>query len=148
MTTPIGAAPVTQISSLTPPPNTGIPEAKDQFGKDTFLKLLVAQLRYQNPMQPSDGAEFLAQTAQFSMVEKLDQVSQQNAELLAVTELLSASGLVGQTVTWVDADGVTQSGVVSSARLTATGPVMNVGGEDVPLAQLQEVGSSSSGTTA
>jgi len=138
MTTPIPAAlPPTSVSSLTAP--TGPAAPKDQMGKDTFLALLVAQLRYQNPMEPADSQAFLAQTAQFTMVEKLDQVSQQNAELLAVTELLSASGLVGKSVSWTDDQDVARSGVVSATRLTADGPVLRVGTEDVPLSKLQEV---------
>lgn len=39
--------------------------------KDTFLKLLVAQIKNQNPLSPSDGAQFLAQLAQFSQLEQL-----------------------------------------------------------------------------
>jgi len=41
------------------------------IGKDMFLKLLVAQLKYQNPMEPVDSSQFMAQTAQFTMAEKL-----------------------------------------------------------------------------
>jgi flagellar basal-body rod modification protein FlgD len=140
MTTPVSAAlPATPITSITSPTKAEGP--KDQMGKDTFLALLVAQMKYQNPMEPTDGAAMLTQTAQFSVVEKLDQLSKQNAELLAVTELVSASGLVGQQVTWTDADGVKQNGVVSSTRLSADGPVLRVGDKDVPLAKLQEVSS-------
>ena len=43
------------------------------------MKLLVAQLRYQDPLNPADGAEFIAQTAQFQMVEKLEQISAESA---------------------------------------------------------------------
>lgn len=138
MTTPISAplAP-TPISSIGAAAAAAAP--KDQLGKDTFLKLLVAQMKYQNPMQPTDGSAMLAQTAQFSVVEKLDQVSKQNAELLAVTELLSATQLVGKQVAWTDPEGAAHTGVVSSTRLSATGPVLRVGDKDVPLAQLQEV---------
>ena len=46
--------------------------APQTAGKDMFLKLLVAQLKYQNPMEPVDSSQFMAQTAQFTMVEKLE----------------------------------------------------------------------------
>lgn len=44
--------------------------AKNQLSKDTFLQLLVAQIRHQNPLNPADGAEFLAQLAQFTELEQ------------------------------------------------------------------------------
>ena len=50
---------------------TGIPDAaRNQLSKDTFLQLLVAQIRHQNPLNPADGAEFLAQLAQFTELEQ------------------------------------------------------------------------------
>lgn len=44
---------------------------KDIVGKDDFLRLLVAQIRNQNPLNPADGIEFLSQLAQFSQLEQL-----------------------------------------------------------------------------
>jgi flagellar basal-body rod modification protein FlgD len=44
---------------------------KDEVGKDDFLKLLVAQIRNQDPLNPADGVQFLAQLAQFSQLEQL-----------------------------------------------------------------------------
>jgi flagellar basal-body rod modification protein FlgD len=72
----------------------------DQFGKDTFLKLLVAQLRYQNPLAPKDGSEFLAQTAQFTMVEKLSALEQQGKDAARASEVLAASTMIGRSVTF------------------------------------------------
>ena len=43
----------------------------EQLGKETFLKLLVAQIKNQNPLNPADGVEFLTQLAQFSELEQL-----------------------------------------------------------------------------
>ncbi len=46
--------------------------AKNDMGKDTFFQLLITQLQNQNPLNPMDGAEFTSQLAQFSQLEKLD----------------------------------------------------------------------------
>jgi len=84
-------------------PSTTTPAARepsDQFGKDTFLKLLVAQLRYQNPLDPQDGSQFLAQTAQFTMVEKLIEIQEQNKSSARANEVLASSALIGRTVTF------------------------------------------------
>lgn len=84
-------------------PATTTPTAKspdDQFGKDTFLKLLVAQLRFQNPMSPTDPSQFLAQTAQFTMVEKLIAIENQSKDAARANEVLASSALIGRSVTF------------------------------------------------
>ena len=113
--------------------------ATDQLGADTFLQLLVAQLKYQDPTSPADGTEFLAQTAQFTMVEKLSQLAEQGEANAIVSRNLGAASLVGRTVTWLNADGTTGTGVVSAARLGTDGPVLRVGGTDVPFDHVSEV---------
>ena len=59
--------------------------------KDSFLQLLVAQMKYQDPMQPTSNTEYVAQFAQFSQVESLQNLS-------ASMDLQRASSLVGKTV--------------------------------------------------
>ena len=80
---------------------------EDQFGKDTFLKLLVAQLRYQNPLQPTDSSEFLAQTAQFTMVEKLEEIEEQNKNAASANQVLAAASMIGKSVTWKPTEATT-----------------------------------------
>lgn len=116
-------------------------KAKDELGKDAFLKLLVAQLRYQDPLNPAEGAEFMAQTAQFNMVEKLQELTAQNAELLASQRTIAGSSLIGRNVTYTDDAGLDVTGPVAGVRLTADGPVLRVGGDDVPLGSVKEVSS-------
>jgi flagellar basal-body rod modification protein FlgD len=104
--------------------------------QDTFLKLLVAQLKYQDPTNPSDSTQFLAQTAQFTQVEKLGQI----AEMLSAQQLIGASALVGRTVTYQDANGVSQTGVVTKTKLNGDSePTLVVGNTDVQLSKVTEV---------
>ena len=70
-----------------------------------FLQLLVAQLRYQDPMNPADSGEFLAQSAQFTALEKMQDVADQTGALLGAQMAFGASGLVGRHVTYTHADG-------------------------------------------
>ena len=63
---------------------TGIGRS-DGLGRDTFLKLLVTQLQHQDPTKPRDDAEFLAQLAQFSSLEKLSSIE---ASLDTIGQLL------------------------------------------------------------
>lgn len=67
------------------------------MGKDQFLKILITQLQNQDPMQPMEDKEFIAQMAQFSSVEQL-----MNIQTLLSQSLGSSSSLIGKTVSWLD----------------------------------------------
>ncbi|RZU50462.1 flagellar basal-body rod modification protein FlgD [Krasilnikovia cinnamomea] len=109
---------------------------KNLADQDTFLKLLVAQLKYQDPSNPADSTQFLAQTAQFTQVEKLGAIE----NVLKGQQLIGASALVGQTVSFKDPNGDTQVGVVSTARLNGDSePVLVIGNMDVQLSKVTEV---------
>jgi flagellar basal-body rod modification protein FlgD len=108
------------------------------MGSDAFLKLLVAQLKYQDPSNPTDGTQMLAQTAQFQMVEKLQQLTDQNSQLLTEQQTMASIGLVGRTVAYTD-NGHTASGVVGAVRFSTGGPVLTVGTTEVPLTAVSEV---------
>jgi flagellar basal-body rod modification protein FlgD len=117
----------------------------DQFGTDTFLQLLVAQLRYQDPMSPSSGTEFLTQTATFTMVEKLASLDKELQAVSGTQSILAASGMIGRQVSYRAGDRDAH-GVVSSVRFGADGPVLRVGGADVPLADVLQVEPAPSGS--
>ena len=64
---------------------------KNGMDKDAFLQLLVAQMQYQDPLEPTSNTEYISQYAQFSQVEQIQ-------NLAATSELARASSLVGQEV--------------------------------------------------
>ena len=107
--------------------------------KDLFLSLLVAQMRYQDPMNPADSSAFLTQTATFTQVEKLQQVADQTAALLSSQNAFGASSLVGRTISWADSSGSPASGQVSGVSFGADGPVLDVDGTEVPLGAVLSV---------
>ncbi len=107
--------------------------------KDMFLQLLVAQMKYQDPMNPTDSSQFLAQSAQFTALEKMQNVADQTAQLVASQMAFGASGLVGRTVTWTTAEGVAQKGVVNGVTFGTDGPMLDVAGAQVALGQVQSV---------
>jgi flagellar basal-body rod modification protein FlgD len=107
-----------------------------QLDQDTFLKLMVAQLRNQDPMNPTDSSQFLAQTAQFTSLEKLNQVADQSAQAYAAQMAFGASSLAGRTVTYKDGDGAERTGTVASVRFGPSGPRLDVDGAEVTLDQV------------
>jgi flagellar basal-body rod modification protein FlgD len=137
MTAPVsGSTGTTAISAA-----SSTVDRPDQMGKDTFLKLLVAQMKYQDPANPASSSEFMAQTATFSQVEKLSEIATQNASLLALQRSSSAGALVGRTVSYTDESGATKTGAVSSVRLGTdkTEATVVVGGVSVPMGRITEV---------
>ena len=71
------------VPSIKTQSTTTSADAGPQVGADTFLKLLVEQLKHQDPMAPQDGAQFLAQLAQFNSVEQLMSINDKLGQLLA-----------------------------------------------------------------
>jgi flagellar basal-body rod modification protein FlgD len=82
----------------------------DVANKDMFMKLLVAQMKYQNPMSPTEGNEYMNQMAMFTQVEKLTQLVEAQQAAQAWQQRLSAEGLVGKLVTGTAADSTLSDG--------------------------------------
>ncbi|MGA8978180.1 MAG: flagellar hook capping FlgD N-terminal domain-containing protein [Pedococcus sp.] len=147
MTIPIGstaAASAATAAQAAPTPQTSTGTA---LSGDAFLKLLVAQLKYQDPSKPVDSAAFMAQTAQMQMVETLHELVAQNAAVIAGQNSLNALSLVGQRVTY-SVGSATASGTVDSVKLTAGGPRLIVNDTEVPLSTVTEVRSATSTPTS
>ncbi|MFZ0158131.1 MAG: flagellar hook capping FlgD N-terminal domain-containing protein [Kineosporiaceae bacterium] len=106
---------------------------------NTFLKLLVAQLQYQDPSNPADSSQFLAQTAQFTAVEKMQQLTDLQQKVLDASNSQTATSLVGKRVTYTDVSGTARTGLVSACTLGATTPNLTVDGITVELTAVTSV---------
>jgi flagellar basal-body rod modification protein FlgD len=124
------------------------PERTDQLDKDAFLQLLVAQLKYQNPLSPSDPNQFMAQTAQFTMVEKLSEMAADAAAQRALGESMTATALIGREITWIDLAGEEHTGVVTGTGFGSAGTTLEVGDERVPLERVAGARTAPAATTA
>lgn len=111
-------------------PTAGFGGATD---KDTFLQLLVAQLKYQDPLNPTDNSQFLAQTAQFNALEQMTAVAEQTAAMVGYQAAFGATSMIGKDITYADETGASVSGLVSGVRFDPTGPILTVDGVDVPM---------------
>lgn len=94
--------------------------AKASVDYQSFLKLLVAEMKNQDPTQPMDSTQYIAQLASFSQVEQSIQVNSKLDSLLQLSQLSQAGSIIGKKVTSEDE---TVSGVVNSVRLTSEGLV-------------------------
>ncbi len=107
--------------------------------KQAFLELLVAQLRNQDPSNPMDSSQLMAQTTQLSTMEAIQEVATTSRESFALQMRMSASELVGKQVSWTDADGVEQTGTVTGVSYASSVPVVLVGDTKVPLDSVSAV---------
>ncbi len=99
-----------------------------ELGKNDFLKLMVAQLRSQDPMQPTDDSAYIGQLAQFTQLEQMTNMAK-NSETSADAEQQSqAVALIGRAVSYIDPhSGLPQQGTVSSVQVSSSGTTLTVG---------------------
>ncbi|HJQ06741.1 MAG TPA: flagellar hook capping FlgD N-terminal domain-containing protein [Nocardioides sp.] len=116
--------------------------------ENTFLQLMVAQMKYQDPMNPTDSSQFLSQTAQFTALEKMTSVADQMKALVQSQMAFGAGAMIGQTVHWTDDNGAAQTGTVTGASFLSTGPTLTINGTSVPLTSVTSVGDNPSSSTA
>jgi len=97
----------------------------------SFLKLLVAQMKNQDPTAPMDSTDYVAQLATFSQVEQSVQMNTKLDQILQSSALSQAGNLIGRTVT--SADG-SITGTVSEVKLYSDGVIAVLGdGRQVPV---------------
>lgn len=122
-------------------PNSGM-------DKDAFLKLLITQLKYQDPMKPMDDTQFIAQMAQFSSLEQMTNISTAMGALNTSMGTLNggqlagqALSLVGRTITAQDPADPTKTitGVVSQVEFEKGVPMLLVGKSLIGLEKVMSV---------
>ena len=105
-----------------------------------FLSLLVDSLKYQDPLNPTNSAEFLSQLAQLSQVETLQQLSQTDGSAGQASQLASGASLIGHTVSGLDAKGDSISGTVTAVTDGSAGPVLVLATSgELPLSSVTKV---------
>ncbi|HVQ71999.1 MAG TPA: flagellar hook assembly protein FlgD [Bradyrhizobium sp.] len=90
---------------------------------NTFLQLLVAEMKNQDPTNPMDTAQYMSQFAQLSTVEQAMQTNSKLDALLSSQSLSQADGLIGKTVSFTDATGASFSGKVVSISINSDGSI-------------------------
>jgi flagellar basal-body rod modification protein FlgD len=109
------------------------------LGQADFLKLLVAQLSAQDPMNPVSNTDFAAQMAQFSTLQTTQTMQTNMAAVQAGTGVLVADSLLGKTVNLQTSDGQTITGVVSTVQYQSGSPTVTINGQVYNLSQVTSV---------
>lgn len=110
---------------------------ESDLGKDAFLQLLVTQMQYQDPLNPVDNTEMIAQLAQFSSLEQMQNLNTGFNTLsgnIDQLNFLSASNMLGKDVSGITADGTLVEGTVERVQLNGSLVYLTVDGELLSMA--------------
>jgi flagellar basal-body rod modification protein FlgD len=117
----------TAAASTTPENPNGV------LGQNDFLKLMIAQLQAQNPLEPGNSNEYINEIAQFTQVEQMTNMANSS-------ELSGSVQLIGHAVSYTNAAGASVTGTVQSVQSTASGTTVTVEGvAGVKLSSITEV---------
>lgn len=117
--------------------NTGV------LGKDDFLQLLITQLQHQDPMNPASDTEFIAQVAQFSSLEQMQNMN-------SATQQQQGYALIGKYISGSISDEATGAtsevtGQVTGVRMSSGKVLLMIGDKEVKLESVQDVSESAAG---
>lgn len=106
------------------PANAGVP-TNAGLGQEDFLKILLTQLQFQDPLKPMDNQEFIAQMAQFTSLELNRQANDKTDSLMTIQTATQALGLIGKQVE-ISTETGQQIGTVTAARFPNGVPALTV----------------------
>jgi len=133
-----------------PLPNIQDPNSEDGLGRDAFLQLLLTQVSNQDPLEPLDNTEMVAQLAQFSALEQMSNVAS-GVETLSgnIDQLnfINASNLLGKEITGLDQEGQFIQGTVEHVQLDGSVVMLTVNDRLVSMAGVQAIRDSSPGAS-
>lgn len=129
---PISPISATTAGLDTTSPAPAAPASQAMLDREAFLKLLVAQLRYQDPSKPIDSSEMIAQSAQLSVVDKLTEIGNALERSGASDRLALAGSIMGKQISFAGPDGMPLTATVDFVRFDGGSIVLGAGQYDVP----------------
>jgi flagellar basal-body rod modification protein FlgD len=110
------------------------------LGQEDFIKILVAQLTTQDPMNPQKDTEFVAQMAQFSQLESSKDMRAELENMRMQQDFVQANSLIGRQVQFAEgANGASFVGTVTGMRVTSGEPMVTVGDQSFFLSDVVRV---------
>ena len=109
------------------------------LGKDDFLKLLVTQLQHQDPLNPTDNSQFMAQMAQFSTLEQITNLGEELKRLSFSGQVSQGVSLIGRAVTYEQKDGSIAQGTVQDVEIADGKILLTIGSDQVEPGSIRSV---------
>jgi flagellar basal-body rod modification protein FlgD len=142
----MAVTPITNVSNVTGASATGLDPGTTDAGasastldRDAFLKLLVAQLKYQDPSKPVDASEMISQSASLSVVDKLDQINTALGDAGATNRLSLGGSVIGKQITFAGPDGYPVTQTVTAVSFDGSSMVLRAGDWDVPIDSVRSI---------
>lgn len=112
--------------------------SEQEYGQDMFLKLMLEQLKYQDPLEPTGSTEFLQQQAMFTQVSELQKL---NKEISNNNQLMQASLMIDKQVILTDPSNSSKeiSGIVTSVGYNGKEATIEVNGKNYPLSSVKTI---------
>lgn len=110
----------------------------NNLGKDAFLKILSAQLQYQDPMESMDDSAYVAQLAQFSTLEQMENLNNNILTLINLQNNQLGASLVGKEVKVVS-DGQMDIGLVEKVKNLSGGLTITCNGKEYSIENIIEI---------
>jgi flagellar basal-body rod modification protein FlgD len=133
--------------------STATSAVSEELDRDAFLQLLVTQMQNQDPLSPTDNSEMIAELAQFSSLEQMNNLNESFTSLSTDIDRLnfiSAGSLLGRTVSGTDVNGTLQEGAVDQIYVDTaggTGVYVVVNGQAVSLTNVQQIEKTATAST-
>lgn len=132
--------PIAASQTVTAAPRTSNgQDGQTQSLKDVFLQLLTAELSHQDPLNPMNGTEFVAQLAQLNVLEQMQEMNAGLKAILTAQQLTQATSLIGRHVQALASDGVVIEGEVTGVHLRGEEIALVIGELTVPLSAVVQI---------
>jgi flagellar basal-body rod modification protein FlgD len=130
--------------------SNGTVQSGDGLGRDSFLQLLITQMRYQDPLEPASDTEYISQLAQFNSLEQMQNLNDNFTKMLKWSQMTQASSLIGKQVEAIVTKGIDtdKDGKIDTAKVTGTvaqvnyvdgEPMLIVAGQEVMLSEVMKI---------
>jgi len=127
---------VTNISNIQDSSNAS--SSTNDLGKDSFFKILAAQLQYQDPMEGGDNTAYVAQLAQFSTLEQMENMNNNLLESIKRQDVQYANQLLGSEIIFAEGETLYQ-GIVEAYTIKNNEPYMVMGEKEFAISQIQAI---------
>ncbi|MFA5527265.1 MAG: flagellar hook capping FlgD N-terminal domain-containing protein [Peptostreptococcales bacterium] len=109
--------------------------SQNQLGSNAFFKILAAQLQYQDPLKGADNTEYIAQMAQFSTLEELQNLNNSFQQMMLRQDLTIAGQMIGNSAA-VYSEGELIQGIVEGYIVADSGILIAIDGKEYPLERI------------